>query len=160
VARRAGERIVMDFPARPVQAASVDGLDTLGAPPARATFANDGLILVELADEAAVRATAPRFAELAALADRIWVVTAPAGRDRDADFVSRCFGPRYGIDEDPVTGSAHCALGPFWAARLGRSEVVGHQVSARGGIVWVAVRGDRVDLGGQAVTVASGRLLG
>jgi predicted PhzF superfamily epimerase YddE/YHI9 len=90
----------------------------------------------------------------------VWVVTAPAAPDRDADFVSRCFAPRYGIEEDPVTGSAHCALGPFWSKRVGRADLVGHQVSARGGTVRVGVRGNRVELGGEAVTVARGELLG
>ena len=73
--------------------------------------------------------------------------------------MSRSFGPRYGIDEDPVTGSAHCALGPLWADRLGRDEVVGHQISSRGGIVTVRVHAEAVTLGGRAITVARGELL-
>jgi predicted PhzF superfamily epimerase YddE/YHI9 len=73
--------------------------------------------------------------------------------------VSRCFAPRVGIDEDPVTGSAHCALGPWWAPRIGRRRLVGHQVSARGGIVQVDVRGERVGIGGHAVTVVRGELV-
>ncbi len=76
-----------------------------------------------------------------------------------ADFVSRFFAPRLGIDEDPVTGSAHCCLGPFWADRLGRSELIGRQVSRRGGVVRVSLAGDRVRIGGQAVTVLRGELL-
>ena len=83
---------------------------------------------------------------------------APAGRD-GADVTSRYFAPAYGIPEDPVTGSAHCALGPFWAARLGRERLVCHQASARGGIVRVEVRGDRVLLSGRAVTVLERRLV-
>ena len=75
-------------------------------------------------------------------------------------MVSRYFAPAYGIPEDPVTGSAHCALGPFWAERLGRTRLVCRQASARGGLVRVEVRGDRVLLGGQAVTVLEGRLHG
>jgi hypothetical protein len=83
---------------------------------------------------------------------------AEAGNDlqnpaSDADFVSRYFAPAFGIDEDPVTGSAHCALAPYWAARLGQDRLTGIQLSARGGLVRVHHRGDRVELGGQAVTV-------
>jgi predicted PhzF superfamily epimerase YddE/YHI9 len=74
------------------------------------------------------------------------------------DFVSRCFGPRFGIDEDPVTGSSHCALGPLWAERLGRSELRAQQVSARGGSMIVRPRGDRVELAGRAVTIVRGEL--
>jgi predicted PhzF superfamily epimerase YddE/YHI9 len=75
------------------------------------------------------------------------------------DFVSRFFAPAVGVDEDPVTGSAHCCLAPFWGTRLGRDEMVGYQASARGGVVRVRVAGDRVVLGGQAITVARGELL-
>jgi predicted PhzF superfamily epimerase YddE/YHI9 len=75
------------------------------------------------------------------------------------DFVSRYFAPGVGIDEDPVTGSAHCALAPYWAQRLGKEEMLAYQASARGGVVRVRVVGDRVKLGGQAVTVLQGRLL-
>jgi len=75
------------------------------------------------------------------------------------DFVSRFFAPGSGIDEDPVTGSAHCALGPFWGERLGRREMVGYQASPRGGVVRVRLAGDRVHLGGQAVTVLRGELM-
>jgi predicted PhzF superfamily epimerase YddE/YHI9 len=75
------------------------------------------------------------------------------------DFVSRFFAPKFGIDEDPVTGSAHCALGPYWAERLGKTELTGFQASARGGVVHVRVDGDRTVLGGRAVTVSRGELL-
>ena len=81
------------------------------------------------------------------------------GNEEGADFVSRCFAPRVGIDEDPVTGSAHCALGPWWAPRTGRTSLVGHQVSPRGGIVQVEVGGERVRIGGHAVTLVHGELL-
>jgi predicted PhzF superfamily epimerase YddE/YHI9 len=95
---------------------------------------------------------------LAALPVRGVIVT---GRAEDSrwDFVSRFFAPGAGIDEDPVTGSAHCALGPFWAERLGKDQLVGYQASARGGVVRVRVAGDRVHLGGQAVTVLRGELV-
>ncbi len=85
------------------------------------------------------------------------IVTAAGGRD-GADVTSRYFAPSFGIPEDPVTGSAHCALAPFWGGRLGRDRLVCHQASARGGIVRTELRGDRVLLGGRAVTVLEGRL--
>ena len=159
VAEQADGVIRMDFPARPVQPGIAAGIEALGAPDRLGTFDNGHQLVVELRDEAAVAATTPDFPALGRAADRVWVVTAPAPSARDADFVSRCFGPRYGIDEDPVTGSAHCALAPFWAERFGRDELVGHQVSARGGRVSVHLRGDRVTLGGTAVTVLRGDLL-
>jgi PhzF family phenazine biosynthesis protein len=159
VAERAGDDIELDFPARPVSPAPVAGIETLHTPhPPLGTFDNGHQLLVELRDVAAVLATAPDFAPLGRAADRVWVVTAPAPADSEADFVSRCFGPRYGIDEDPVTGSAHCALAPFWADRLGRAELVGHQLSSRGGRVSVHLHGGRVTLGGRAVTIARGEL--
>jgi predicted PhzF superfamily epimerase YddE/YHI9 len=87
------------------------------------------------------------------------IVTAASER-QGVDFVSRFFAPAAGVDEDPVTGSAHCALGPFWSDRLGRSMLVGEQVSSRGGRVHIRVMGDRVELAGQAVTVMRGELIG
>jgi predicted PhzF superfamily epimerase YddE/YHI9 len=104
-----------------------------------------------------VRAVSPDFALLRTVTVRGVIVTAPSARP-EFDFVSRFFAPAVGVDEDPVTGSAHCCLGPFWAVRLGKSELVGHQVSARGGVVNVRVAGERVFLGGRAVTVLRGEL--
>jgi predicted PhzF superfamily epimerase YddE/YHI9 len=86
------------------------------------------------------------------------VVVTSAAAAPSHDFVSRYFAPRYGIDEDPVTGSTHCALAPYWTERLGREALVGYQASARGGLVAVRLRDDRVILGGRAVTVARGQL--
>ena len=80
-------------------------------------------------------------------------------RAAEYDFVSRFFAPGSGIDEDPVTGSSHCCLGPFWAPRLNKTELVAYQASPRGGVVRVRLEGDRVRLGGQAVTVLQGQLL-
>jgi hypothetical protein len=111
--------------------------------------------VVELADEAAVRSLRPDPARLARYPVRGVIVTARAA---DSDFVSRFFAPASGIPEDPVTGSAHCALAPYWAAKLGRTDLVGFQASARGGRVTVSVRGSRVVLGGTAVTVLRGAL--
>ena len=87
------------------------------------------------------------------------IILTSRSADPRFDFVSRFFGPATGIDEDPVTGSAHCCLGPYWQKRLGKSAFTAYQASARGGVVGVRVRGDRVYLSGQAVTVARGELL-
>jgi predicted PhzF superfamily epimerase YddE/YHI9 len=115
-------------------------------------------LLIELADAAAVRSLQPDLGDIAALGVRCVVFT--AGGDRDGiDCVSRVFAPSFGIAEDPVTGSAHCTLAPFWAERLGRTELVGEQASARGGIVRMRVAGDRVILGGRAVTVSTVRIV-
>ncbi len=116
-------------------------------------------LLVELADEATARGLSPDLAAVARLPHRGVIVTAPARTPGDYDFVSRFFGPASGIDEDPVTGSAHTALAPLWSPRIGRAELTGLQVSARGGRVLVHLRGDRTLLTGQAVTVVDGELL-
>jgi PhzF family phenazine biosynthesis protein len=157
-ASRRGDLIEMDFPSKPELPAEApeDLLEALGVDPAylgRNVF--DYLLLLK--DEDAVRAVSPDFKVLRSVKVRGVIVTAPSARP-EFDFVSRFFAPAAGVDEDPVTGSAHCCLGPFWAARLGKSELVGHQVSARGGVVDVRVAGDRVFLGGHAVTVLQGEL--
>jgi PhzF family phenazine biosynthesis protein len=156
-AARAGDDVELDFPADPVTPTDPDPglLDALGVEDAVASSGRIGWLL-ELADEAAVRAVRPDFTRLAAF--DLAVLTARA--DAPAyDFVSRCFGPKFGIDEDPVTGSAHCALGPYWAERLADTELTGYQASARGGMVHVRVDGDRTVLGGRAVTVTRGELV-
>ncbi|MGW4205827.1 PhzF family phenazine biosynthesis protein, partial [Streptomyces sp. NPDC004726] len=111
-------------------------------------------------DEKTVRELTPDLVAVAALSRRGVIVTAaaedPAG---GYDYVSRCFFPRVGIDEDPVTGSAHTALAPFWSARIGRTELTGLQASARSGLVGTSLRGDRTLLTGRAVTVIDGELL-
>ncbi len=119
-------------------------------------FCNPFDYIVEVDSEQAVREVQPDMGRLAEIARRGVIVTAVAGPElaaRGVDFVSRFFAPAYGVDEDPVTGSAHCTLGPFWQSRTGRSELTGFQTSARGGLVEVAMRGDRVILRGRAVTV-------
>ncbi|MFF5445329.1 PhzF family phenazine biosynthesis protein [Streptomyces sp. NPDC012888] len=119
-----------------------------------------GDLVVELADEPTVRALRPDLAALRAFGRRGIIVTAPAeDPSRGYDFVSRGFFPLFGIDEDPVTGSAHTALAPFWAARLGREEMTGLQGGARTGLVRVRLAGDRTLLTGHAVTVIDGELL-
>ena len=107
--------------------------------------------------EADLRALSPDHSRLRKLPVRGIIVTARG--TGEFDFVSRFFAPGSGIDEDPVTGSAHTALGPYWAGRLGKNEFTAFQASARGGVVRVRVEGDRVKLGGQAVTVMTGELL-
>jgi PhzF family phenazine biosynthesis protein len=113
--------------------------------------------LVELPSEAAVRELAPDFVALRELDIRGIIVTSRA-TTAPYDFVSRFFAPGVGIDEDPVTGSAHCCLVPFWSGRLGKSDFVAYQASARGGVLRVSLRGDRVALAGQAVTIFRGEL--
>ena len=155
----------MDFPAEPAKAAEPPpGLtNALGVRPlwtGRNRF--DSLIQVE--SEAIVRELKPDFSALAAsfAAQGVeWYrgVIVTASGSGAFDFVSRCFYPPAGIMEDPVTGSAHCALAPFWAERLGKTEMTGYQASARGGTVRVQVAGERVLLGGKAVSVLRGELL-
>lgn len=158
-ATRWDDWIEMDFPLRPEQpAATPDGLaQALGAAPLY-VGRNVEDYLVEVESEAELRALTPDFAALGTLPVRGLIVTARS-ETADYDFVSRFFAPAVGIDEDPVTGSAHCCLAAFWSTRLGKDELVGHQVSARGGIVRVRVAGDRVLLSGQAVTILRGELL-
>ena len=157
-AARDGDWITMNFPATTPEAADAPpGLaGALGVAP-RWTGRSRFDWLVEVASPAEVAAARPDMARLAALGGRGVILTA-AGGAGGADVTSRYFAPAFGIPEDPVTGSAHCALGPFWAERLGRARLVCRQASARGGIVRVEVRGDRVLLGGQAVTVLEGEL--
>lgn len=156
-AARDGDAIVLDFPAVRAAPASDDpGLaQALGA---RLLYlGRNGMdFLAEVADEQTLRSLTPDFARLAALPVRGVIVTAAS---KDYDFVSRFFAPRVGVPEDPVTGSAHCALGPFWAARLGKDVLRAYQASARGGEVRVTVRGERVLLGGRAVTVVRGQVV-
>lgn len=159
-AHRAGDCIEMDFPAKGVEPADPpsDLLPALGAK-ARWVGRNRMDYLVELTDESTVRDLAPDYTRLARVACRGVIVTAKANPGIDADFVSRFFAPQSGIAEDPVTGSAHCALGPYWRDRLGKTELVGLQVSRRGGVVGVRCTGDRVILRGHAVTVMRAELL-
>jgi PhzF family phenazine biosynthesis protein len=155
---RAGDAVELDFPTDQVTPAAPDPgmLDALGVAARNAARGRIGWLL-ELADERAVRAARPDFTRLAAF--EIAVLTASSD-DPAFDFVSRCFGPKFGIDEDPVTGSSHCALAPYWADRLGKRELTAYQASKRGGVVHVRLDGDRTHLAGRAVTVATGELVG
>jgi PhzF family phenazine biosynthesis protein len=150
--------IWLDFPADPPQPAMApDGLaEALGARP-KGVLKGRFDWLLDLGSEAEVRALKPDMRRLAAVPARGVIVTAPP-KGPGVDFVSRFFAPAAGIPEDPVTGSAHCCLGPFWSARLGRAELTGRQVSPRGGTVRVRVGERRVALGGRAVTVLRGRM--
>ena len=156
---REGETIRMDFPSEPV-VASEPPAELVASLGVASTFAGRNRMdwLVEVADEAAVRAVRPQLPGLAALGVRGVIVTAASAKP-ERDFVSRFFAPAAGVDEDPVTGSAHCALAPYWAQKLGKVALVGYQASTRGGIVECAVRGDRVVLGGRAVTVLRGTIV-
>jgi len=155
-AARCGNLIELDFPALPAAAEPPPPglLDALGVEP-RSTARSRFDRLLELGSEEAVRAVRPDFRALAEVDTRGVIVTARGSRH---DFVSRFFAPRFGVDEDPVTGSAHCVLAPYWASRLGRKEMTGFQASRRGGEVRVRLEGDRVFLGGGAVTVAEGEI--
>lgn len=150
-------RIEMDFPARPAAATELPAglVEALGAKP---VWTGRGAYdyLCELADEAAVRVLRPDHAALAKLPVRGVIVTARGSGEHD--FVSRFFAPGVGVAEDPVTGSAHCTLAPFWAQRLGKTSLRAWQASARGGEVRVRLEDDRVVLGGNAVTVWRGEL--
>ena len=159
-AQRRGKWIELDFPARIVKQVNEPSAALLKALGVESKFV--GLInsdyLIEVETEEMVRQLKPDFTSLKKMELRGAIVTSRASTE-GFDFVSRFFAPGAGIDEDPVTGAAHCALGPYWKERLGKAEFVAYQASARGGVVRVRVRGDRVFLGGQAVTVMRAELL-
>ncbi len=153
-------RIVLDFPIEGPE----DSIDP--APISKAinvavveASRNRFDFLAEVASEAEVRGIVPDLRAIAGLGCRGLIVTAPSDNP-EFDFVSRFFAPVVGIDEDPVTGSAHCFLGPWWGQKLEKTEMVGYQASERGGIVGVEIHGDRVYLKGNAVTVFYGQLFG
>ncbi|MGA2259543.1 MAG: PhzF family phenazine biosynthesis protein [Thermoguttaceae bacterium] len=152
-------RIELDFPAEPPTESSPPPglLEALGAS-AKYVGRNRFDYLVEVESEDEVRRLAPDFARLSDLEIRGVIVTSRSTTPQ-YDFVSRFFAPRAGVDEDPVTGSAHCCLGPYWQGRLGKSEFTAFQASARGGVVHVRVARVRTYLGGQAVTVLRGELV-
>ncbi|MBL7199612.1 MAG: PhzF family phenazine biosynthesis protein [Anaerolineae bacterium] len=158
-ARRESDWICLDFPAYPVSPAGspVDLAGVLGAEPQAVHRLPTHGYLLELDSEDTVRDLQPDFSGMRRQQLGGVIVTARCDGTK-YDFVSRFFAPDIGIDEDPVTGVAHCSLGPYWADRLGKRELVGHQVSRRGGVVRVRVRGSRVDILGQAVTVIRGHI--
>lgn len=157
-AHRRDERIELDFPATPpTEVAPPSGLlSALGVPSSSFIGKTSLDTYLVLTDPNPLRALAPDFAALAPLAHGV-IVTA-ASDDEHYDFLSRFFAPAAGINEDPVTGSAHCALAPYWSERLGRGELTGYQASERGGTVFTRLAGDRALLAGHAVTVLKGQL--
>lgn len=162
-ARRNDEWIRMNFPADPVgttdpPSALLDGLR--GVTPEEVGWSGRDY-LVRLQSPEAVRTLQPDLSALKALDDARGVIVTAAAQAGDIDFVSRFFAPRVGVPEDPVTGSSHCALGPYWAAQMGNTSLTGRQVSDRGGTVRVhldAPDAERVTLAGRATTVVRGRL--
>jgi len=153
--------IELDFPAAPPRPAEPpsDLVEAIGGSCSYVGRSALGDHLLLLDTDASVRALKPDLRRLADLPGRGTIVTAPAD-DEGFDFVSRFFAPGVGVDEDPVTGSAHCTLGPYWSERLGRGDLVGYQASRRGGTVRVRTEGERVVLGGRAVTVLRGEIVG
>jgi PhzF family phenazine biosynthesis protein len=158
-ANRRDDRIELDFPVEPSTPADAppDLLGALGQAPV-GIERNRFDYLVELESEEAVRAACPDLTRLLRVQTRGVIITARSST-APGDFVSRFFAPSVGIDEDAVTGSAHCCLGPYWQRYLGKAQMIGIQLSRRGGVVHVQVDGDRVRLGGQAVTVLRGELV-
>jgi PhzF family phenazine biosynthesis protein len=152
---RDGDRLAMDFPSRPaLTATGIDRLaEALGARPREFLLARDALAVFESPTE--VAALKPDFARLKALDHFAVIATAPCG-DGKTDFVSRYFAPKAGIDEDPVTGSAHSTLIPFWSSRLGKRHLYARQISPRGGELWCEDKGDRVIIAGHCVPVLEG----
>ncbi len=152
---REGARLWLDFPADPARPcvappALVAGL---GRPPREVLVARNYVAMYD--DAETVRTLKPDFRVLATLDQHGVIATAPG---KDCDFVSRFFAPKFGIDEDPVTGSAHCTLAPLWAERLGRQSLNARQVSRRGGVLRCELAGDRVRIGGQAVAYLAGEI--
>jgi PhzF family phenazine biosynthesis protein len=162
VDRQADGSLAMDFPAwvSTQFAAGSAVAEAIGVPVAwTGRTGNEFFLLALVADERSVRDLSPDLAAVSGLDASVGlIVTAPADPGHEYDFVSRVFAPQAGIPEDPVTGSAHTVLAPFWADRLGRTSLVGLQVSARSGLVGVELRGDRVTITGRAITVSDGTL--
>jgi len=160
-ARRDGGLVELDFPARPPLPEPPDWADAvvgaLGIKPVSIGMSAEDVIF-EAADEATVRSIVPDFATLRSLPARGVIVTSRSA-DKRFDFVSRFFAPAVGVDEDPVTGSSHTVLVPYWAAKLGKSSLTAYQASARGGVLHLRHEGDRVRIAGRAVTVIAGELL-
>jgi len=153
---REGDRMRLDFPSRPPDAcARPDAIiDAVGAEPAEFHRSRDHLLVYDSGEE--VRRLPPDMPALASATDRGGVIATAAGSD--CDFVSRFFAPALGVAEDPVTGSAHCTLVPYWASRLEKSSLFARQISARGGELWCEDRGDRVFIAGHAVLVLEGTI--
>lgn len=154
--RREGDLLVLNFPADPVRPAQAGErlVRAIGREPGECYQGRTDCLLV-YANEEQVAALSPDFGELAQVPARGIIATAPG---REVDFVSRFFGPQVGVNEDPVTGSAHTTLTPFWAARLGKLELTARQLSKRGGSLRCRVAGDRVEIAGRAVPYLEGTI--
>ena len=153
-ASREDGRLALDFPAEPPAEAEIGGVaEALGAKPEAVLAARYALAVLD--SEATVRAVQPDFGKIAALEIAQLIITAPG---TDCDFVSRFFAPALGIDEDPVTGSAHCILIPYWARHLGETALFARQVSSRGGALWCALKQDRVSIAGYAAPYLEGSI--
>lgn len=152
---KTGDRYVLDFPSRPgAEAGAPDGLiEAIGREPKEIYKSRDYMLVYE--SEQDILAIKPDFNSLININTHAVIVTAPGDK---SDFVSRFFAPEVGVPEDPVTGSAHCTLIPYWAARLGTNELFARQVSARGGELFCELRGDRVKIGGNAVLYLKGEI--
>jgi len=159
-ADRRGDWIELDFPVKIAVPADppAELLAALGISSPVAVARNAFDYLVEISSEDELRALKPDHTTLRKIPVRGVIVTAPSASPK-FDFVSRFFAPGSGIDEDPVTGSAHTALGPWWGPKLGKTEMTAFQASARGGVVRIRLDGDRIKLGGQAVTIMQAELL-
>ncbi len=153
---REGERLVMDFPSRPpVSCDPPDGLfEAIGKQPIEVLRSRDYFLVYETEQD--ILDLKPNFSRLAEIPTHAVIVTA---KGETSDFVSRFFAPEAGINEDPVTGSAHCNLIPFWAEKLEKTEMFARQVSARGGELYCALAGDRIKIGGNAVTFLKGEIM-
>ncbi len=156
IVNRDGDLYALDFPARPPAECKIDDTlyEALGARPKIVLGSRDVFCVFDT--EAEVRGLKPNMEKLAALDYFATIVTAPG---TDCDFVSRFFAPARGIPEDPVTGSAHCSLIPYWSARLGKKKMFARQVSRRGGELWCEDRGERVSIAGRAVTYLQGTIV-
>ncbi len=150
----------MDFPAdTPTPTEAPQGLlEALGISQAVEVLRGRSDLIVRLASASELRNLRPDFLLLGRIPDVRGVIATAVSDSDDFDFMSRFFGPAVGVDEDPVTGSAHCLLGPYWSAQLGRDELRAYQASARGGALRLRMRGERIHIGGQAVTVSEGSL--
>ena len=164
VVRRNGDTLELDFPARPAGAVDEElagsigsalGASTLWCGSTRNPDPDSDKLMARLEDAGTVRTLRPDFAAMRKLPGQGLIVTAPG---EDCDFVSRYFVPKLGIPEDPVTGSAHCTLVPFWSDQLGRTELRARQVSARGGELECRLAGERVRIAGQCALYLEGRI--
>jgi PhzF family phenazine biosynthesis protein len=157
--RKNGDWVIMNFPAYPLEKMIITSKfnDLIGITPIELYRAGQGWKLALLNSETEVRNLKPSFHLMKNSEFGDLIVTAPSS-DPEYDFCVRCFAPALGIDEDPVTGSAHCALVPFWHAKTGKTDFISHQISKRGGVLKVALKGNRVEISGQAKTILKAEL--